>query len=55
MFSVLMSFSYELAVPAYTDSLVGEGTCIINVEPSDSSKQNGIQQILVSTQLQNSG
>ncbi|XP_027108916.2 uncharacterized protein [Coffea arabica] len=40
---------------AYTDSLVGEGTCIINVEPSDSSKQNGIQQILVSTQLQNSG
>nr|XP_027086482.1 uncharacterized protein LOC113708217 [Coffea arabica] len=40
---------------AYTDSLVGEGTCIINVEPSDSSKQNGIQQILVGTQLENSG
>ncbi|XP_027181704.1 uncharacterized protein LOC113780084 [Coffea eugenioides] len=39
----------------YNNSLVEEGTCIINVEPSDSSKQSGSQQILVATRLENSG
>ena len=45
----------KLVVPVHDNSLVEEGTCIVNVAPCVSSKHSSGQQIVVNTRLENTG